>query len=69
MRNRSVAELDKLFEEVGTYRKSEQFRELLEFVKRFPDIAPYRASPWVRASDVYKGLCRLQIVQGVSLYP
>jgi hypothetical protein len=45
MRNRSVAELDKLFEEVGTYRKSEQFRELLEFVKRFPDIAPYRASP------------------------
>ena len=36
-------ELDKLFAEIGTYRKSDQLKELFEFVKKFPRIAPYNA--------------------------
>ena len=43
MKNRSIPELDKLFIEIGTYRKSKEFKELFEFVKRFPHIAPYNA--------------------------
>lgn len=38
-----IPELDKLFEEVGIYRKSNDFRDLLNFVKRFPKMAPYNA--------------------------
>ena len=43
MKNKSIPELDKLFNEIGTYRKSKEFIELLDFVKRFPHIAPYNA--------------------------
>lgn len=38
-----ISELDKLFEEVGTYRKSLDYYELLSFIKKFPHIAPYNA--------------------------
>lgn len=38
-----IPELDKLFEEVGTYRSSADFVELLKFIKRFRHIAPYNA--------------------------
>lgn len=38
-----LPELDKLFDEVGTYRSSADFRELLDFIKRFRRIAPYNA--------------------------
>lgn len=37
------AELDKLFEEVGKYRSMDEYMELLEFIKKFPKIAPYNA--------------------------
>lgn len=43
MKHNTTAELDKLFEEVGTYRSSAEYRELLDFVKRFRHIAPYNA--------------------------
>ncbi|NLB78859.1 MAG: hypothetical protein GX796_08470 [Clostridiaceae bacterium] len=43
IKKKIIPELDKLFNEVGTYRRSEQFKELLDFVKRFPHIAPYNA--------------------------
>jgi len=43
MQKKSTPELDKLFYEVGTYRKSDKCRELFEFVKKFPRIAPYNA--------------------------
>lgn len=38
-----IPELDKLFEEVGTYRSSADYVELLKFIKRFRQIAPYNA--------------------------
>lgn len=38
-----MPELDKLFLDIGTYRKSSEFNELLEFVRKFPKIAPYNA--------------------------
>ena len=38
-----VPELDKLFDEVGTYRSSADYKELLSFVNRFRKIAPYNA--------------------------
>lgn len=38
-----IQELDKLFQEIGTYRKSNQFKELMSFIKKFPHIAPYNA--------------------------
>ncbi len=38
-----IAELDKLFEQVGTYRKSSEFKELLVFIKKFRKFAPYNA--------------------------
>lgn len=38
-----LPELDKLFDEVGTYRSSADFRELLDFIRRFRRIAPYNA--------------------------
>ena len=37
------SELDRLFHEVGTYRTGHDFQELLQFAKRFPQIAPYNA--------------------------
>lgn len=40
----TVPELDKLFDEVGTYRKSTDYMELLNFVKKFPQMAPYNAT-------------------------
>lgn len=43
MKQNIIPELDKLFDEVGTYRKSSEYRELLEFVRRFRNIAPYNA--------------------------
>lgn len=39
----SVPELDKLFYQVGTYRSSAEYLELISFVKRFRAIAPYNA--------------------------
>lgn len=38
-----MPELDKLFNEIGTYRSSTELKELLDFVKRFPKFAPYNA--------------------------
>lgn len=43
MKTKSIPELDKLFLEIGTYKKSNEFKELFEFVKKFPRIAPYNA--------------------------
>lgn len=43
MKNKSVPELDKLFNEIGTYRKSDELKELFEFVKKFSHTAPYNA--------------------------
>lgn len=42
MRN-GTPELDKLFEEVGTYRSTKDYRELLFFVRKFRHYAPYNA--------------------------
>lgn len=39
----TIAELDKLFQEVGTYRYSADYRELLAFARKFPKIAPFNA--------------------------
>lgn len=36
-------ELDELFNQVGTYNDSEDYKSLLAFVKKFPQIAPYNA--------------------------
>lgn len=38
-----MSELDKLFSQVGIYRRSDQYKELLDFIKKFPNIAPYNA--------------------------
>lgn len=38
-----LAALDELFHEVGTYRTSRDFEELLNFIKKFPQLAPYNA--------------------------
>lgn len=35
--------LDNLFTQVGIYRKSKDFKELLQFVRKFPKIAPFNA--------------------------
>ncbi len=43
MTRKGMPELDKLFQEIGTYRKSSEFFELFEFVKKFPHIAPFNA--------------------------
>ena len=39
----NIAELDKLFQEVGTYRYSTDYRDLLIFARKFPTIAPFNA--------------------------
>ena len=38
-----VPELDKLYAEVGSFRKSKDYMKLLNFIKKFPKIAPYNA--------------------------
>ena len=43
MKQNIVAELDKLFDEVGTYRSTKEYGELLRFVRRFQKYAPYNA--------------------------
>jgi len=43
MKTKSIPELDKLFLEIGTYKRSNEFKELFEFVKKFPRVAPYNA--------------------------
>jgi len=43
MKKKSIPELDKLFQEIGTYRKSSELKELYEFVKKFSNTAPYNA--------------------------
>lgn len=43
MKSKPIPELDKLFNEVRTYRKSSNLKELFQFIKRFRDIAPYNA--------------------------
>src|SRR5690606_19987291 len=43
MEKTNVPELDKLFLDVGTYRRSTDFYELIKFIKKFPRIAPYNA--------------------------
>jgi hypothetical protein len=43
MNKKTPPELDQLFYDVGAYRKSAEFKKLLEFVNRFPNIAPYNA--------------------------
>lgn len=40
---RQKSELDSLFENVGLYRKSSDYMGLLNFVKKFPMLAPYNA--------------------------
>ena len=43
MKKNNVPELDKLFNDIGTYRKCTDFNELIKFIKKFPRIAPYNA--------------------------
>ncbi|MCR4656989.1 MAG: hypothetical protein K5770_12270 [Lachnospiraceae bacterium] len=40
---KEISELDKLFEEVGTYRSSKDYKDLLRFISRFRKYAPYNA--------------------------
>lgn len=42
-REKSIPELDKLFQDVGTYRSSKDFKALVDFIKKFPKIAAYNA--------------------------
>ena len=39
----NTPELDKLFNEIGTYKSSKEYGELLNFIKKFPRMAPYNA--------------------------
>ena len=39
----AVKALDELFLSVGTYRRSREYRELLDFLRRFPALSPYNA--------------------------
>jgi len=43
MKAAAPAELDKLFAEVGTYRSTKEYGELLQFIRRFRRYAPYNA--------------------------
>lgn len=38
-----IKALDQLFQDVYKYRDSQEFLQLLEFIKKFPSIAPYNA--------------------------
>ena len=42
-RQNNIPELDKLFQDVREYRSSKNYMELLDFIKRFRNIAPYNA--------------------------
>ncbi|HSW57886.1 MAG TPA: hypothetical protein VLH15_05755 [Dehalococcoidales bacterium] len=37
----SVPELDKLFYYIGTYRRSDEYKKLIELIRKFPRVAPY----------------------------
>ncbi len=41
--NKTKSQLDSLFANVGTYRNSQDYRNLFNFIKRFPRIAPFNA--------------------------
>lgn len=43
MRRNRVPEIDKLFQSTGMYKNCRDYKELLEFVKRFPKLAPFNA--------------------------
>lgn len=43
MAKERVPEIDKLYEEVLDYRRTADFKDLLEFVARFRHVAPYNA--------------------------
>ncbi|OQB20415.1 MAG: hypothetical protein BWY11_02434 [Firmicutes bacterium ADurb.Bin182] len=43
MDSNQIPELDKLYRDVSSYRNSNAYKELLNFVKRFPKLAPYNA--------------------------
>ncbi|HCF51128.1 MAG TPA: hypothetical protein DER60_12655 [Syntrophomonas sp.] len=43
MAKKDTPELDKLFQEIGTYRRSQDYSELLKFIKKFPEIASFNA--------------------------
>lgn len=70
MKNRSIPELDKLFTEVGTYKKSNEFKELLEFIKEFPHIAPYNAmkSRVVNTLPLHQSGQEVSIVQLIPVH-
>ena len=39
--DKEVKALDELFHEVGVYRHSKDLKELFDFIKKFPKIAPF----------------------------
>jgi len=39
----AIQALDSLFHEVGTYKKSTEYMQLLEFIRKFPYYSPYNA--------------------------
>lgn len=41
--DKEVKALDELFQEVGVYRHSKDLKELFDFIKKFPKIAPFNA--------------------------
>jgi hypothetical protein len=43
MQENPNSELDKLFSNIGKYRSTNEYRELIEFIGKFPHIAPYNA--------------------------
>lgn len=43
MKKDSISELDKLFNDIETYRVGERLKELYDFIKKFPETAPYNA--------------------------
>ena len=43
MQQTMIPELDKLYSDVLSYRSSEAFKGMMDFVKKFPHIAPFNA--------------------------
>ncbi len=43
VKSSQIPELDKLYQDISSYRTSAKYKELLEFIKRFPHVAPYNA--------------------------
>ncbi len=71
----SAKALDELFLAAGTYRKSSAYKELLEFVRRFPRLAPYTAmlihtqcpgSRFVLTASQWEKRCRRYVRQGAK---